>query len=104
VVELHVRDDGGLGPEPEERAVALVGLCDDQVRAPEGHVAPDVVEFSADEGRRVLAQRPQRVGSHARRRGLAVGPCHGDAAVALQDPGQSLGAWDHGYGPAPGLE
>jgi hypothetical protein len=56
VVELHVRDDGGLGPEPEERAVALVGLRDDQVRAPEGHVAPDVVELSADERGRVLTQ------------------------------------------------
>ena len=88
VVELDVRDDGGLRSEVEERAVALVRLGHDEVRPTEGHVAPDVVKLAAHEGRRVLAQRPQDVRRHAGRRGLAVGPGHRDAAVALQDPGQ----------------
>src|SRR5215218_2422251 len=41
---------------------------------------------------------------HARRRGLTVGSCHGDAAAALEDPGEGCGAWDNGDGSTPGLQ
>ena len=104
MVELHVRDDGGLWPEMEEGAVALVSLGHDQVGPPEGDIAPDVVELTANEGRRVLAQRLEHVGRHARRRRLAVGSRDGDAAVALEDPGQGRGARDNGDRSAPGLQ
>src|SRR3712207_7567968 len=54
----------------------------------ENHVAPDIVQFAADECGGILAERPQHVGRHACGRRLAVGARHGDAAATLQDPSQ----------------
>ena len=104
VVELDVRDHGGLWPEVEERTVALVRLGHDEVGPPEGDVAADVVQFAAYQGRRALAQSLEDVRRHARRRRLAVGSCHGDAAATLEDPGEGCGARDNGDRPTPGLQ
>src|SRR3712207_8944268 len=52
--------------QEEQGAVALVGLRDDQVRAAEGPVAPDIVELPPDQGRGVLPHRAQSVRRHAR--------------------------------------
>ena len=104
MVELYVRDYGGLWPEIEEGTVALVSLGHDQVGPTEGDIATDVVEFTANQGRGLLAQSLEDVGRHARRRRLTVGSCHGDAAAALEDPGQGRGARDNGDRSTPGLQ
>ena len=92
---VDVRDDRGLEPEPEERAVALVGLDDEPLPGVEPGVGPDLVELTADEEARV----------HTRQRMINViidvvvvlpwvpatpSPPHRD------DPGERIGARQHG--------
>src|SRR3712207_9494006 len=104
MVELDVSDDGGLGGEQEERAIALVGFGHYEILTPEGDVAPDVVQLAPHEGSRVLAQSLEGVGDHARRSGLAVGAGNRDAAAVLQDGSQGCSARNHRDGAPTGLE
>jgi hypothetical protein len=79
VVGLDVGDDRGVRAVGQERAVALVGLDDEQVAAAVVGVAGRLVEVAADGERRVDAAVLRRDGEHRGRRGLAVGAGDGDA-------------------------
>ena len=50
---VDVGDDRGVEAEPQERAVALVGLDDEPLPGVEPRVRPDLVELAADEEARV---------------------------------------------------
>ena len=70
VVHLDVGDDRDLGVEPQEAAVALVGLDDGPLAlAPAAvggaAVRADPRQLTADEEGRVLAERPHRPDQHA---------------------------------------
>ena len=97
VVGLDVGDDARLGWQGEERAVALVGLGDEDVAGAEVGVAAGLVELAADRERRVGAAVLQRDGEHRGGRGLAVRARDGDAAVARHDGGERLGAAHHAH-------
>ena len=52
VLGVDVRDDGDRRRELEERAIALVGLRDEQVARSEPGVRPERVDLTADDDRR----------------------------------------------------
>ena len=58
VVGLDVGDDRDLGPQQQERAVALVGLDHRVLTGAEVGVAPGLVQVAADGERRVQPARP----------------------------------------------
>ena len=78
VVRLDVGHDGDVGPVVQERAVALVGLGDEDVAGAVVRVGAGLAEVAADGERRVDAAVLQRDGEHRGRRGLAVGAGDGD--------------------------
>ena len=62
----------------QERAVALIGLEDEQVARARARAAPTLVQVAADEEARVEPRALEHHGHHGRRRGLAVRARHGD--------------------------
>ena len=94
VLGVDVRDDGDRRREPQERAVALVGLGDEQVaraearvRAERRHAPPTTTVGSKPGG-------AQHGRDERRRRRLAVRAGDGDAVLHAHQLGEHLGARD----------
>src|SRR5665647_1649840 len=104
VLLVDVRQDGDEGGEVEERAVALVGLGDDEVPGSELGVGPDRVQAAADDDRRVEAAGLEDERGHGRRRRLAMGAGHGNAVLHPHELGQHLGPGDDRDQALPGLD
>ena len=102
VVGFDVRDDGGLGRELEERAVALVGFHDHPLAVVVRGVRADFVEIAADDERRSPARRAQDQRQHRRRRRLAVTARDRDPAPCGDDGPQRIGASVNGDPPVAG--
>ncbi len=104
VVGLDVGDDGGVRRVDEEGAVALVGLGDEQVAAPEVGVAPGRAEHPADGVRRVDAAGEQGDGQQRGGRGLAVRAGDGHHPAVEHHRLQAGRARQHQQSAALGLE
>ena len=100
VLVVHVRHHRNLGGQMQKRPVALVGLDDHERPAPPPGVAPQGVDHSADDNRRIQPGRVENQSQHGRRGGLAVGPGHGDRPFPLRELRQHRAAPDDGNAPA----
>ena len=85
VVVLDVRDDGDVGMELEEGAVALVGLGDEVVACAGLGVRAEIRHLAADNDGRRDARRLERDAEHGGRRRLAVRAGDGDALVLIDE-------------------
>ena len=102
MIALEVQDHADRRLVAHQRAVALVGLGDQQVRASGPGVAPQpfVLErhqvAPRDDGR-VAPGAAQDLEDHRHDRGLAAGARHREGAVRRHEMGQQLRAMDHRY-------
>ena len=95
VLGVDVGDDRDRGREAQERAVALVGLGDQQVAFAEARVAAERGHAPADHHRRVEACRAQNRGHERSGGGLAVRAGDGDAVLHAHQLGEHLGPRNH---------
>ena len=92
---IDIGDDGDVGRQLQERAVALVGLHHHPVAGAEPRVgAVGIDDAAIDHGRIEIAGVEQR-SDHRGRRGLAVGAGDRDAALQPHQLGQHFGAAHH---------
>ena len=104
MLAIDVGDDRDDRRQPQERAVALVGLDDHAGASPETRVAAEGAETPADDGGRIEAGPVQHQRHHRRRRGLAVRAGDGNPVLEPHELGQHLGARDDGNRPRAGLD
>ncbi len=91
VVGVDVGDDDDVGCVLQQRAVALVGLGDEDRVATVVGVGPRLVQLAADRERRVGPGMLQRDDRHRGRGGLAVGARDQQAALTRHQLGQDAG-------------
>ena len=104
VVGLDVGDDRDGRRVGEERAVALVGLGDEDVAVAVVGARAGGQQVPADHERRVGAAGLQRDDQHRRRRGLARAARDAGGAVVGHELGQHRRAVQHGNASGGGLE
>ena len=92
---IDVGDDRDRAVEPQEAAVALVGLDHHPVALAEPGVGAVAVDDAAVDHRRVDPAGVEQRGDHRGRRGLAVGAGDRDGRLQPHQLGQHLGAADH---------
>ena len=92
VLGVDVRDDADRRRELEERAVALVGLGDEEVTLAEPRVRTERVDLAADHHRRVETGMAEHGGDEGRRRRLAVRARDEHAVLHAHQLGEHLGA------------
>ena len=85
-----------VGHEPQERAVALVGLRDQHLALAEPRVRAQADHAPADDRGRVEPARREHLGGHRGRRGLAGRAADRHAVLHAHQLGEHLGARDHG--------
>ena len=96
VVGFDARHDRGLGAEPQERAVALVGFDHEPLASAVRGVGADLVDLAADHEAGLPARAPQDEREHRRGRRLAVGTRDRDRARRRRERGQRRRPMQHG--------
>ena len=104
MVGLDVGDDRDGRRVGEERAVALVGLGDEDVAEAVVRARPRRQQVAADHERRVGAAGLQRDDEHRRGRRLARAARHAGGAVVGHELGEHRGAVEHRDAARGGLE
>ena len=89
VVEIDVRDDRDLRPQPLDRAVGLVALDDQPARACT-RIAPELRDLTADQERRVSSRAVERERDHRGGRRLAVRAGNDDRVLQRNELGKEL--------------
>ncbi len=95
VLAVDVRDHGVDRREQQERAIALVGLGDEQVAAADARAAAELRETPPDHDRRIQSRAIQHEADHRGRGRLAVRAGDGDALLLPHHLCQQLAAQDH---------
>ena len=104
VLGIDVGDDGDVGGQLEERAVAFVGLDHHPVASAKPRVGPVGVDDAAVDHGRIKPGGVEQRRHQRRRRGLAVRAGHRHALLEPHQLGQHLGAPDDGNAPRPRLD
>ena len=104
VLGIDVGDDGDVGGELQERAVALVGLDHHPVAGPEPRVGAIGVDDAAVDHRRIKPGGVEQRRHQRSRRGLAMRAGHGHALFQPHQLGQHLGPANDGNAPRPRLD
>ena len=92
VIVLDVRDDRDLRVVDDERAVALVGLDDEDLALARCRVDTEPRDVGADRERRLLPRRDEGGRRHSARRRLAVGARDGEPATRAHEHREAGGA------------
>ena len=96
VLGVDIGDNGHGGAEPQEAAIALVGLHHDPVALAHLRIGAIGVDDAAIDYGGIEAPRVEHRGDHGGRGRLAVGARHGDGEGKAHELRQHLGAADEG--------